>query len=172
MRDHLNTGESPSKQRIPPRWIIKICLAGGSPRAGSKTGGEIMKARVAVTRSFGAALAVLAVCGLAFAASSVQVYTVKKGDPLWEIASDKLGEGRQWPRIWENNRHIKDPHWIYPGNQVNLPGDPEVKQTAMTATAPDAYAVAPPPLPDVIEYASNQSAGFVSGWECERAGQI
>ncbi|OGP86655.1 MAG: hypothetical protein A2Y95_06685 [Deltaproteobacteria bacterium RBG_13_65_10] len=131
-----------------------------------------MKARVAVTRSFGAALAVLAVCGLAFAASSVQVYTVKKGDTLWEIAADKLGEGRQWPRIWENNRHIKDPHWIYPGNQVNLPGDPEVKQTAMTATAPEAYAVAPPPLPDVIEYASNQSAGFVSGWEFERAGKI
>jgi hypothetical protein len=42
----------------------------------------------------------------------------------------------------------------------------------MTATAPEAYAVAPPPLPDVIEYASNQSAGFVSGWEFERAGKI
>jgi hypothetical protein len=129
----------------------------------------MMKARVAVTRSLGAVLAALAVCGLAVAANNVQVYTVKKGDTLWAIAADKLGEGYRWPQIWENNKQVKNPHWIYPGDRIYFPGPPEVKEAAVEAPPP---AVPAPPRPDTLDYTSSNSAGFVSGWDFDRAGEI
>jgi len=48
------------------------------------------------------------------------VYTIKKGDTLWDISSRFLKDPFLWPKLWERNPYITNPHWIYPGNPVQL----------------------------------------------------
>ena len=48
------------------------------------------------------------------------VYTIKKGDTLWDISSKFLKDPFLWPKLWEKNPYITNPHWIYPGNPIRL----------------------------------------------------
>ena len=56
------------------------------------------------------------------------VYTIQKGDTLWDISSKFLKDPFLWPKLWEKNPYITNPHWIYPGNQIHLSGQEPVKK--------------------------------------------
>jgi hypothetical protein len=47
-----------------------------------------------------------------------QVHIVQKGDTLWDLGNKYLGNPFAWPQIWELNKWVKDPHWIYPGDPI------------------------------------------------------
>jgi hypothetical protein len=56
------------------------------------------------------------------------VYTIKKGDTLWDISAKFLKDPFLWPKLWQRNPYITNPHWIYPGNPVRLSPIEEVKR--------------------------------------------
>jgi hypothetical protein len=56
------------------------------------------------------------------------VYTIKKGDTLWDISSKFLKDPFLWPKLWQRNPYITNPHWIYPGNPVRLSSLETVKR--------------------------------------------
>ncbi|MTD12170.1 LysM peptidoglycan-binding domain-containing protein [Acinetobacter sp. YIM 103518] len=46
------------------------------------------------------------------------VYIVKKGDTLWDISKKFLKNPYRWREIWASNKHVKNPHWIFPGDRL------------------------------------------------------
>lgn len=53
-------------------------------------------------------------------ASAPEVYVVKKGDTLWQIAGMYLDKPWNWPLLWQKNSQIVNPHLIYPGDTLML----------------------------------------------------
>jgi len=47
-------------------------------------------------------------------------HVVRRGDTLWGICGFYFQNPYQWPRVWSYNPQIKNPHWIYPGDEVRL----------------------------------------------------
>jgi DNA-binding SARP family transcriptional activator len=86
-------------------------------------------------------------------AAPEQEVTVVPGDTLWAIAGEEYQNPTEWPRIWEANegqteddgRVFTDPHWIYPGWELEVPGvggavDVPAPSTPMPAPTPPAPA--------------------------------
>ena len=49
-----------------------------------------------------------------------QEHLVRRGDTLWDISDYYYKNPYQWPRLWSYNPQIKNPNWIYPGDQIQL----------------------------------------------------
>lgn len=74
-----------------------------------------------------------------------QSHTVRPGDTLWDLARQYLGDPFQWPQIFRLNPDvIEDPHWIYPGEVLQLPGRAAVMAAEPAAGGGEA---APAPAP-------------------------
>jgi len=80
---------------------------------------------------------------------------VVQGDTLWDLSAKYLGSPWRWTELWERNRFLTNPHYIYPGIRVVV-FPPPPKEYAMEVVEPGAEpeaasAVAPPPAPPVAE---------------------
>jgi hypothetical protein len=47
-------------------------------------------------------------------------HQVRRGDTLWGLCDFYFQNPYQWPRLWSYNPQIKNPHWIYPGDELRL----------------------------------------------------
>jgi len=65
----------------------------------------------------------VALVGLALGLVEAAKHTVTKGDTLWDISGKYLSNPFKWQGVWKVNPQVKNPHWIYPGDVITLPGD-------------------------------------------------
>jgi LysM repeat protein len=70
-----------------------------------------------------------------------RTHLVRKGDTLWSIAREYTSDPYRWKQVYElNTAIVRDPHWIYPGERLVLPGAAVADATA----APAPLAIARP----------------------------
>lgn len=62
-----------------------------------------------------------------------RLHVVGRGDTLWDLAQRYLSDAYRWSEIFSSNRErIANPHWIYPSQQILIPG---LRPEAADATA-------------------------------------
>lgn len=74
-----------------------------------------------------------------------KTHTVKKGDTLWDLAGTYLGDPFRWPEIYRINTDVvEDPHWIYPGEILKLPGYIGAELPGLAQPGRDTTMITPP----------------------------
>ena len=111
----------------------------------------------------------LAQGSLPFPKGGTTIYVIKPGDTLSEISQKFYGNAFYWPRLWEINAYIDNPHLIYPGNSLNLTDLPVVKFDPQIKDEPLKDIMPPNP---VYYYSWARSEGFVAPGYWEHMGSI
>ena len=94
-----------------------------------------------------------------WADNAPQRYIVKKGDTLWDISAKFLIKPWHWPEIWHLNQKVRNPHLIYPGDELVISGNgvthgegsfgPHIRETSLED------AVKPIPLSLIKQFLKN-----------------
>lgn len=58
--------------------------------------------------------------------SAYRTYEVQKGDTLWGISRKFIEDPYYWPDLWANNPDIQNPHFITPGQTLQIYSGPIV----------------------------------------------
>jgi hypothetical protein len=104
-------------------------------------------------------------------------YLVKKGDTLWDISKRFYNDAFLWPRLWQQNQYITNPHQISPGDRIRLypykvlieveEKKPATVEEARPLPPPQVAETQPPlpPPPEIIRltiFPEVNSAGFIA----------
>jgi hypothetical protein len=104
-------------------------------------------------------------------------YIVKKGDTLWDISKRFYNDAFLWPRLWQQNQYITNPHQISPGDRIRLypyrvlieveEKKPTTREEARPLPPPQVAETLPPlpPPPEIIRltiFPEVNSAGFIA----------
>ena len=113
------------------------------------------------------------------------IHVVVKGDTLWDICEDLYANPWVWPKVWQMNPHITNPHWIYPGTELRVYYEvarffeegTAVEETAVVEEAPVVEEVTPPPPPPppkvpTITFSEIDQVGFITPFVPEGMGVI
>ena len=106
-------------------------------------------------------------------------YTIQEGDTLWDICNKVYGDTDLWPKLWEMNSFITNPHLLKPGDVITLlEGVPVLKSAPVTMAKKPAApgistpAVAPPGAYDLSSLKNIDGLGYLSTSEVVSDGII
>ncbi len=89
----------------------------------------------------------LTIVSLLFAPPLIRARTlthiVEKGDTLWDLCEKYYGDPELWPKLWQMNPFITNPHLLNPGDVITLFEEPPVKETK----PPEVAEEVPPAIP-------------------------
>ncbi len=107
----------------------------------------------------------------------VRYHIIARGDTLWDISEHYFGNPFDWPKLWQWNPRILNPHWIYPGNKIRLTPFPIIKvEEEKVAPAPPPPPAVPvekvPPPPEKFFLAMGNYGSFISPVPVQPAGYI
>ncbi|EKG92214.1 LysM peptidoglycan-binding domain-containing protein [Vibrio cholerae] len=91
---------------------------------------------------------------LALKPNAPTTYTVVKGDTLWDISALYLDSPWLWPKLWQVNPEIENPHLIYPGDKLTLfwrDGQPVLSVKPMRKLSPQVRVLEKQAVPTVQE---------------------
>jgi LysM repeat protein len=78
-------------------------------------------------------------------------YKVSAGDSLWNLSAKYLGSPWKWVELWERNRFLTNPHFIYPGTEITIFPSPEKDYQMTGAPAPRPVPVATAQNPEPVQ---------------------
>ena len=52
--------------------------------------------------------------------AQTRTHVVVKGDTLWDICEKYYGDPELWPKLWEMNPFVTNPHLLKPGDVITL----------------------------------------------------
>jgi nucleoid-associated protein YgaU len=79
------------------------------------------------------------------------IHGVVQGDTLWDLAAKYLGSPWKWQELWERNRFLTNPHYIYPGIRVVVFPIPAREYTIPVEEAPAVASAEAPAVPVPVE---------------------
>ena len=111
------------------------------------------------------------------------IYVVQTGDTLWDIAKRFMNSPYYWPKIWERNTFVTNPHRIYPGDVLNLyPASEKLSPLEAAGFGPMEQAqagileteteVAAQEESNKVFYRGIWAAGYLDAGETQSAGSI
>lgn len=77
------------------------------------------------------------------------IHPVEQGDTLWDLSAKYLGSPWKWQELWERNRFLTNPHYIYPGIRVVVFPPPAREYAFPVAEAPAAASAEAPAVLEV-----------------------
>ncbi len=112
-------------------------------------------------------LFVITILFMVLSVEADQLYQVKNGDTLWNICDKYYHDPLLWPKLWQINPQITNPHLIYPGDVLRLKETPEELVKAAQKKANKQEVLSLKLSPQVVE-----TAGYVLPQKEPFSGQI
>ena len=101
-------------------------------------------------------------------------HTVIKGDTLWDICERYYGDNSLWPKLWQMNSFITNPHLLIPGDVITLYEMSELlaQQEKTAPEVPKAEEPAPVMGIDVNGITNTNKIGFYSSEKIDTWGTL
>ncbi|MBW1997008.1 MAG: LysM peptidoglycan-binding domain-containing protein, partial [Deltaproteobacteria bacterium] len=99
---------------------------------------------------------------------------VEKGDTLWDICEKYYGDPSLWPKLWEMNPFITNPHLLKPGDVITLLEEVPIKAPKKTERAEKRRPPLKPSLMgfDISAVINPETLGYLSLGEPSYQGKI
>ena len=102
-------------------------------------------------------------------------HVVQKGDTLWDLCEFYYGDPNLWPKLWQMNPFITNPHLLKPGDVITLLEDVPIRRPVeqeIAAAEPEKREPTRPKGISVSGLTNLNAVGYLSDIEAEPWGDI